>query len=570
MRFYSARSVPLTLLGVLLLAVVSACGSPSAPVTSSTAPSAAASAPASTEASSVASSSAAAAAVVDGSELIYGMAGTFDKLDPNATTFSRVGRIALHLVDPLVWQPTIGTFEPGLATEWSINDDATEYTFKLRNDVTFHDGTPFNAQAVKFTFDRIVDPATKAQTAFSLLGPYAETEIVNDYEVKVKFKSSFAPFLDSLSGSYLAPVSPTAYERVGAEDWGITEMVGTGPYKLESYVPDSEVRLVRNPDYNWAPAFAGVTGPARIERLTYKIITEPATRIASLETGETNFVEEVPEIDFARIAETPDFTTVDVPQPGSGHSLMMNVEKAPMDDLAVRRAIQLASNKEGMIQTIWNGIGQAGCGPITRATFAFDEATCSTYTYDPEAAQQALEDAGWVDTDGDGIREKDGQKLSIGHYYRAEAVLSQQMADYMKADLLKVGIDVQLNGLSSSGYFDAVRAGEHHTQNWWDTGTDPNVVRVLFYGANAGGGTNRNNYRNAEMDQLIDAAAGEADQQQRIELYSQLQKKVMDEAIMVFYNDPLTLYAHSPSVQGPAMYLGGNYAYFYPASITEQ
>ena len=589
---YSKR-VTMSLLMVIAAVLFSACGAPAAttqteaPTTAAastiaptgaeatvgpdaaTASAAETTAAATTAPATDAATTAPAGAATDGAVLTYGMAGTFDKVDPNATTFSRVGRIALHIVDPLVWQPTPGTFEAGLATEWSANADATEYTFKLREDVTFHDGTPFNAEAVKFTFDRIVDPETKAQTAFSLLGPYKETQIVNDHEIKVVFNSPFAPFYNSLSTSYLAPVSPTAFERVGAEDWGITEVVGTGPYMLESYVPDSEVVLTRNPDYNWGPAFTNASGPAKLSKITFKIITEPATRIASLETGETNFVEEVPEIDFSRISENPEFTAINVPQPGSGHSLMMNQQNPPMDDLAVRRAIQLASDKEGMIATIWNGIGEPGCGPITHATYAFDEATCSMYTYDVEAAKQTLEEAGWVDSDGDGIREKDGKPLTIGHYYRAEAVVSSQMADYMKADLAKVGIDVQLNGLSQSGYFDAVRAGKHHTQNWWDTGTDPDVVRILLYSKNAGGGTNRNNYINPEMDKLIDDAAAESDPAARIELYKQIQKKVMDDALMVFYNDPMSLYAHTATLQNPIMYLGGNYPYFYAASFTE-
>ncbi len=561
------------LLTAFVLIIVSACGSaPAAPQAEATTTSAPAPAPAATDAPAPAPAATEAPAPAPAGAaptLRYGLAGTFDKLDPNATTFSRVGQIALHIVDPLIWQPEVGTFEPGLATEWSVSADATEYTFKLREDVTFHDGTPFNAEAVKFTFDRIVDPETRAQTAVSLIGPYAATEILGDYEVKIVFSRPFAPFLNSLSTAYLAPVSPTAFARVGADDWGLTEVVGTGPFKLVSFTPDSEVVLERNEDYNWGPAFTGMSGASQIGQIVYTIIAEPATRIAALESGELDFIEEVPTIDFERISSTPGYLTVDVPQPGSGWSLMMNVRQAPLDDLAVRRAIQLASDKEGMIAAIWDGIGQVGCGPITRATFAFDEATCSMYTYDVEAANQVLEEAGYVDSNGDGIREKDGADLVIKHYYRAESPLSQLMAQYMQADLALAGINVELNGLSASGYFDAVRAGEHHTQNWWDTGTDPDVVRILLYSTNAGGGTNRNNYENAEMDALIDAAAAEADPAQRVELYSQIQQKVMDEAIMVFYNDPLTLYAHTEALSGAVMYLGGNYAYFAAASLAE-
>ncbi len=256
---------------------------------------------------------AAAAAAPAGGTITIGLPAGFDRLDPNVTTFSRVGNMTLQMTDPLVWQKEPGVYTPGLATEWSVNEDATEYRFKLREDVKFHDGTPFNAEAVKFTFDRIVNPDTKAQSAFSNIGPYKETEIVNDYEVIVRFNTGYAPFLDSLSGATLVPVSPTAQQRVGNENWGITEFVGTGPFKFESMVLNQEVVMVRNPDYNWGPEWMGQTGPANVDKLIYKFIEEPATRTAALETGEIDFMEETPEIDFPNLQANPDMVTVDLP-----------------------------------------------------------------------------------------------------------------------------------------------------------------------------------------------------------------------------------------------------------------
>jgi peptide/nickel transport system substrate-binding protein len=497
----------------------------------------------------------------------YGMGGNFDQVDPNITTFTRVARITIHVVEPLVWQPSAGVFEPGLATSWSVSDDATEYTFQLRDDVTFHDGTPFDAEAVKFTFDRIVDPDMKSQTAFSLLGPYERTEILGEHEVKVVFSTPYAPFLDSASSPLLGIISPTAYAEAGEEAWGMDVLVGTGPFRFVSYTPDREVILERYDDYAWAPAFMGVEGAAAIERLEYVIVPEPSTRTASLETGEVDFIEEVSPIDFDFLAQRDGFATEALPQSGSGWSLMMNQQTAPTDELAVRRAVQLASDGEGMTLAIWNGIGEAACGPISAVTFGYDPAVCEMYAYDPDAARAALEEAGWVDSDGDGIRERDGTRLVLGHYYRAEDAQSQAMADYMKADLALVGIEVELNGLSRSGYFDAVRAGQHNTQNWWDPFADPSGMRILFHSDNAGGGTNRNNYIDAEMDDLLAQAAGTADTERREALYAQIQAKVKDEAIMVFYNDPATLYAYDTALDGVEFFGAGQYPYFYTARV---
>lgn len=501
------------------------------------------------------------------SQISFGISNNVDTLDPNVTTFSSVGVIMGHVFDPLVWQQPLGEFSPGLATSWEINDEATEYTFTLREDVTFHDGTPFNAEAVKFTFDRIADPDTASQLAISLLGPYLESEVVDEYTIVVRFSSPYAPFLNSLSTPYLAPTSPTAVAELG-ENYGLDTVVGTGPFMLESYVPDSEVVLVRNEDYNWGSEdIFGKTGPANISNLTFLIIQEPATRLAALESGQVQFIDDVPELDVARMMEDSNFVIEQIEQPGHGWSLMMNAENFPTSELEVRQAIALASNKQGLIDTVFNGFGTPACSALTKVMFGYDPATCDYLPYDVEQANAILEEAGWVDSDGDGIRERDGEILAIDHWFRADSPLGVAMATYMQADLATVGIQVNLNGASSSGYFDAVRAGEHNTQNWWDTWTDPDGLRVLFHSSNADGGTNRNRYRSEEMDSLLEQAAAETDTEARAELYAQVQQLAAEDVIMVYFNDPYLLYGYSADLSGVEFLGGGNLPNFYNASL---
>jgi peptide/nickel transport system substrate-binding protein len=248
---------------------------------------------------------------------------------------------------------------------------------------------------------------------------------------------------------------------------------------------------------------------------------------------------------------------------------MFNHQKYPTSELAVRRAMQLAMDRQGMIDTVYNGFGTPACGPLTSVVFCYDPSICSLYPTNLDEANQTLEDAGWIDSDGDGIREKDGEPLVIAHYYRSDAGNGGEVAAFMKDNFAKIGVDLELNGLSRSGYFDAVRAGEHNTQAWWDTGTDPDIVRIFFHSSNAGGGTNRNNYIDADMDRMIDEAAAEPDPAARCALYSDIQKKVKDEAIMEFWSDPVILYAHSNKLSDVIYYLGGNTPYFAHASITE-
>jgi peptide/nickel transport system substrate-binding protein len=507
-----------------------------------------------------------AAAAQAKTELVYGLSNNVDTLDPNTTTFSSVGSIMTHVVDRLVSQPKLGTFEPSLAESWTISADVKEYTFKLRKDVKFTDGTPFNAAAVKFTFDRIANPDTKAQTAASLLGDYDGTTVVDDSTVTVKFKSPYAPFLDNVSTTYLGIVSPTAFQKAGAE-WGKSIIVGSGPFKLESYTPESSVVLVRNPDYNWAPKSYSVNGPAKLSKITFKIIQEPATRLAALESGEVDFINDTPETDVKRVTDEGKFTVLKIEQPGSGWSLMMNVEKFPTDQLSVRKAIALASDKQGMIDTVFNGLGTPGCSGLTKVMFGYDPKTCTYLPYDPELAKKTLEADGWK-MGADGYYAKDGKTLEIGHYFRSDSPRNVAMATFMQADLKKVGIKVTLNGAARAGYFDAVRAGKHNTQNWWDTASNPDaMLRTLFWSKNAGGGTNRNRYKNPAVDKLLDEAAATADSDKEKAIYAQIQKIIADDAVMVFYNDPFLLYAHAKNVQGFVALSGGNDIGFYAASF---
>ncbi len=497
--------------------------------------------------------------------LVYGMAGGFDTLDVTTTTFTRVGRIGLHLVDPLVWSTGPGRYAPGLATSWTVSPDATAYTFKLREDVKFHDGTPFTAEAVKVTFDRIVDPETRAQTAFSFIGPYERTDVIDRYTVRVRFKSPHAAFLNSASTPYLGIISPAALQKYG-RDFGRVVFVGTGPFMLQSYRTDAEVRLIRNPNYAWGARIFRHDGLPYLESIVFRIIPEDATRLATLETGETLFIEDVPTSDYQRLKSSRDKVLIEIPQAGSGWSLMMNQQRPPMNELAVRRAIMHGIDKDGLVKTVWNNVFKAACGPLTPNMFGFDPETCKKTAYNPDLSRRLLEEAGWR-LGPDGVRVKDGQRLRLDFYLQPPQK-HQEMAQFVQASLRQVGIEIVLHVQARAAYLDAVRQGRHHIQFWWDTGTDPGqMLRILFHSSNAGGGTNRNNYRNAEMDRLIDQIAAIADPVRRREVVVRAQHKVIDEAVMVYLADPPSLYAHDRSVTGVWVDWGGNYPYFYDTRV---
>lgn len=555
---FGHRRSLLSALALLLIsaAIVAACAPTStAPATAPTASSAPAAAP------TAVSATAAPAATGKGGDIIYGMYTKFDTLDPTVTTFSVVGNIGYLVSDPLVWQTAAGEFAPGLAESWTISEDGKEYTLKLRKDVTFHDGTPLNAEAVKFTLDRIMDPETKSQTAISLMGPYDSSEVVDDNTIKIKFKQPYAPFLNSLSLPYLSPQSPTAVKAAG-KDYGITSLVGTGPYMFKSYKPDEEVVLVKNPNYKWGPPHLMSGGGPFLDTITIRIIPEDNTRSAALQSGELTFADTLPTQELANLSANKDLTILSPVQAGSGHSVMMNVTNPPMDDVKVRQALEYATDKQGLIDTVFNGAFEPACSPMTPNLFGYDPKTCDVYKYDLEKAGALLDEAGWKMNTSTGIREKDGKPLKLGFYFRGDDNRSKEMSTFLQNNWKQIGVDLDLQGLERAGYFDAVRAGKHHMQFWWETATDPDVVRILFYSANADGGTNRNRYKNAEMDKMIDEAAAESNPEKRAELYHEIQAKALNEAIMIYLANPLTIDGMSSKLKGVTMDWGGNYPFF--------
>src|SRR5438046_2052607 len=173
---------------------------------------------------------------------------------------------------------------PAIAEKWEVSPDATVYTFNLKKGVKFHDGTPFNGAAVKFTLDRIVDPTTKAGQSHDQLGPYDHTEVVDDYTIKVVMKQPYAPLLTNMNG-----------------------YMGIGPFMFKEWVPKDHVTLVKNPDYNWGSSFFKHTGPAYLDEVVYKIIPEPSVRTGTLKTGETQIIDELDPLEYATLSKDPKF-----------------------------------------------------------------------------------------------------------------------------------------------------------------------------------------------------------------------------------------------------------------------
>lgn len=464
-----------------------------------------------------------------GGTLTYAVDTEPDMLDPNLSSLRGSQIVFFSLYDCLVaLDPETQEYVPWLAESWEISEDGRSYTFKLRNDVTFHDGTPFNAEAVKFNFDRLHDPdlASRASGAF---GFYESSEVLDEYTVRINLTEAYAPFLDLVSYIYRI-VSPAAVEEWGNEDFG-RHPVGTGPYEFVEWVANDHITIEKNLDYDWAPEISTHTGPAYVDQVVFSHIPESGTRIAALEKGEVQVAVNVPAIEAGRLAEDPRFKLVVGRVPGKSFHFALNTTKPPTDELAVRQAMNYGVDREAIVNTIYGAYQEIGANTaaynlLTPNIFGYDP-SAEIYHYDPEKAKQLLEDAGWVDTDGDGIREKDGQPLEID----LNTWEQQSVADVAQAQLREIGIDVNLGVMPVLTVNELQRKGESHASPMPAARSDPDYIRVALHSSNIGG-WNFFFINDPDLDALLEAAASETDRDKRAEMYSQIQHRVMEQALL--------------------------------------
>ncbi len=480
-----------------------------------------------------------------GGALVYGVYQPVDNLDPHKSQLLVVAEIDKPMFDSLVYmQPGDTNIYPGLAESWTVSPDAKTYTFKLRQGVKFHDGTPLNADAVKNNFDWIWDLKNQPGLSHDVLGTYDSTKVIDDSTVQVNFTAPNAAFLPNLAQIWGVIQSPTAREKWG--DQYQFHLTGTGPYMLKEYVANDHVTMVRNPDYNWAPQIFH-QGPAFLDSIEFRIIPEDATRVAALETGEIQLCQAVPSQDLERLKSNPELQVLIAPAGGIPWNIIVNVTKAPLDDLNVRKALWYATNQAQIVDTLFKGVRTPAYWPAEKTMLGYDAAK-DVPQYDPEKAKSLLDQAGWT-AGSDGIREKGGQKLHLLKIIPADFGMDEY-STMLQQQYKAVGIDMEIQVRAISACLDAWNKGEQNLAPglfWWP---DPAFVRSFYHSSNIGRPSNWSHTSDPAMDALIVKGESTLDQVQRGEIYRQIYQKIVDEVLSI----PLM---HKQWVGAAAKSLGG-------------
>ena len=412
-----------------------------------------------------------------GGTLRYGLSGAPTCSDPAQSGTNQTIYVTRQVVDSLTDQnPETGEIEPWLAERWDVGPDAKSFTFTLKDGVTFSDGTVLDAAAVKANFDAIIGlGAAKAPLAASYLTGYQSATVVDPSTVRIDFAASNAQFLQASSTPQLG-IQSIATSAQSAESRCLGTNIGSGPFTYADYQQDRSVTLGKRSGYNWGSAVFGHTGEAYLDRIEFTIVPESGVRTGSLSSDQLDAVSDALPQDAPQIEATGG-RILTTSNPGVPFGIQPNVTRGALQDPAVRKALVPAINRQELVDTVLGPDFRTATSTLASATPGYVELV--DVTYDPEKSKSLLDGAGWV-PGADGIREKDGQRLSFEVMYSAVFAGNQAILELTQQQLRAVGVDLQLELVSTSEATARQGTKDYDSTYYNSTRADGDILRTTF------------------------------------------------------------------------------------------
>ncbi|WP_347344894.1 ABC transporter substrate-binding protein [Microbacterium sp.] len=462
------------------------------------------------------------------------------------------------IFDTLIAQDEDGGYQPNLATDWEISDDGLTYTFTLREGVTFHDGTPFDAAVLKQNLDRPLGEPDLATVSTGI----ASTEVVDEHTLAVTLSRPNAAFIHALStphwpiysGAVLSAHSPA---ELSADP---TLSIGTGPFKVAKYTKGSSLVLERNDDYDWAPETWDHTGPAYLDEVVIQFVPEPQARIGALTSDQADAIDQVPPLNIPEVEAAGD-EVLTKDNTGTPYYLALNPNRPPFDDKNVRLAFREAIDIDGLLKGVYAGVYEKAWSttlPDTPPKGSFDESLVDSWGYDLDEATALLEKAGYDEVDSEGYRVKDGQRLHVDWYVDSLYVQTdqrQQLGEAIASSLKDAGFEVVRTPFDTSSFTAELAKGEHNladaSRGFADVGTSvvPFWTRAIP-SSNGGSGINYGLLSDPALDEAYGIISTSLDPDARIEAAHAAQNRILDEGFAVPLYIPKKIVGVTPAVHG--------------------
>lgn len=472
--------------------------------------------------------------------------------NPHQYSQAKARLLVWNTFEALLTHDDKGGYLPWLAKGYQVSADEKTYTFDLRTDVSFSDGTKFDASAVKANIDELESDGYAPTVKAVQLKNLGSVEVKDASTVVFHLTRPDVLFLDFLSSPQGAQISPKSLKEAKNLKAGGPELAGTGPFILDRYTPGQEVHFTRNPNYNWAPANAGHQGPAYLQEITYRFLKESSVRVGALTSGQVQVIEGVPATDRPLIAADKDVTLKNSLNSGTAYSYYFNVSHAPFDDIRVRQAFRDALDVDTVLQAVYRGTATRAWSVISPTSPFYDKTLEKTYGNDAAQANKLLDEAGWSTRDAQGYRTKNGTRLTVRLVQNAPYVRDRRdiLAQAVQAAVKQsAGIDLQVSVVDNGTATKAVADNAYEVFDNSRADTDAGAALALLLSSN--GAINRTGNKDAALDKLLDDAVSTTDTAKRTALYAQVQQKeVGDQSLILPLYAPADQVAYANNVGG--------------------
>lgn len=482
-----------------------------------------------------------------GGTLRVGFSDDTGNYDPQQRPQLHARTISRQITDTLTDQdPETGEILPWLATDWEISDDTTRFTFTLRDDVTFSDGTPFDAEVVKANLDRVVEIGPLAYIAAGYLRGYVGSEVLDDGRVRVTFDQPNAQFLQATATQSLGLLSLDTL-ALPPEEVAAGNVVGTGPYVLDSYVPDQSITLTAREDYDWGSPLYENRGRAYYDTVEVSFIPEATTLAGSLASGQID-VAYILDAASADTIEASDAELVSTAMPAISIPIVPFVYRDVFADEHTRRALSLATDRQAIVDTVFQGRYEPATGVLTTTNPGYVDLS-DELTYDPDQAEAELEQAGWTEVGADGIRTNAaGERLAPSIEYVGSGTSTEALLQLLQQQWKQVGIDLVLKPVAEASE-DALHQHDYDLSTWSQTRADPDVLRTVYSSFYENQSFLYDN-ADPELDQLLGTLQTTVDPAERLKVSEQVQRLILERGYTVPLYDLTQYTAHAAGVQG--------------------
>ena len=504
----------------------------------------------------------------NGGDITFLIDSLGDTWIPNNSAISSFqGHIWGHVTDKLLYVDADGNVSPWIAERWEQNDSATEFTLHLKTGVTFSDGTSLDASAVVANLD--IWYAGRKNEGINPIGLFPKTydhaEAVDATTAKVFFKKPTLGFIPTLGyhGSIL--ISPKTIAQPAAQQADLSKTSGSGPYVVDSWKEGDFVKLVKRKDYNWGPAAVGHTGPAYLDTITYKLVSEPSLRVAAVQSGQADVAYNASPQELESL-KAEGFTIATPRYLGFVNGWAINTKLAPYDDVKVRQALQAGINRQEIIDTVYTPDWKLATSFIqSNVPGATDQS--NLLAYNPDRAEKLLDDAGWIKGAG-GIRTKNGEPLLLTLYSNPYLATSKSVDELIAQQLSKIGWKVSIRAYDVVTFGQKVKYGGpavpayEVTRSFIDAGT----VASILTNANNGENWFALDESDKTLNDLRDKIASAGSTETRKPLLDELQKYILDQGYFIPRTQIVQrIYVQSPELKD-AVYNGVAYASYYTAT----